>query len=90
MRNILNALYVCINGGFKLLVILVFIISNGLKGEVLFWTTTLVFTKVCSFSWEIAKAIKLSKNNNSNNNSNGIKRTLQISTFTIRKIELKK
>ena len=34
-RNILKALNVCINGGFKLLVILSFIIADDLKEELL-------------------------------------------------------
>ena len=34
-RNILKALHVCNNGCFKLLVILLFIIADNLKGELL-------------------------------------------------------
>ena len=48
-RNILKALHVSINSFFKLLVILLIIIADDLKGERLFWTTAMVFTKVCSF-----------------------------------------
>ena len=39
-----------VNGGFKLLVILPFIIVDDLKGELLVWTTTVILTKVLNFS----------------------------------------
>ena len=65
-RNILKALHGCSNSGFKLLVILPFIIANNLKGELLLWTTTVVLTKVGSFTYKIRKTITLSNNNNNN------------------------
>ena len=49
-KNILKVLHICINGGFKLLVILPFIIANDLKGELLLWTATVILIKVFSFS----------------------------------------
>ena len=56
-RNILKVHHVCINGGFKLLVILPYIIVDDLNGELFLWTTTVVLMEVCSV--EIAKAIIL-------------------------------
>ena len=49
-RNMLKALHGCINGGFQLSVILPFMIADNLKGGLLLWITTVVLTKVCSFS----------------------------------------
>ena len=49
-RNMLKALHGCSNSGFKLSVILPFIIADDLKGGLLLWITTVVLTKVCSFS----------------------------------------
>ena len=49
-RTILKALYVCINSGFKPFVILPFLNADDLKEELLLWTSTVVLTKVCSFS----------------------------------------
>ena len=50
MWNILKALQVCINGGFKQLVFSPFITADDLRGELPLWTTTVVLTKICSFS----------------------------------------
>ena len=41
-REVSNTFHVCINGGFKLLLLLLFIICDNLKGELLLWTTTVV------------------------------------------------
>ena len=49
-RENIKALHACINSGFKLLVILPFIVADNLKGELLLRTTKVVLTKVCSFS----------------------------------------
>ena len=61
-RNISKSPRVYINGGFRLLVILPFIITGDLKGERLLWTAMVVLTKVCMFIKEIAKGITLSNN----------------------------
>ena len=68
-----------VNGDFKLLVNvnlvkLPFIIGGDLKGDLLLSTITVILTKVCSSSEEIAKAVTLS--NNDNNNNNNVKQTL--------------
>ena len=38
MRNMLKALHVYINGGFKLFIVLLFIIADNLEKKLLLWT----------------------------------------------------